>query len=84
MTASGETHHADALRIDLPFRGIATDLKHRLDGILKLRGITIACAAEPVTQHEDSEALLIQPQREWLRLPLVNATVAAARDQQHR
>ena len=84
MAACGETHHADALRIDLPLLGMATDVKHGFHGILKLRGIAIARAAESVAQHEDGQTVLIQPERKGLRLAFVDAAVAATGDEQHR
>lgn len=84
MPACRESHYADTLRIDLPFYRRIANLTHRFNSVLKLSGIAIPCAAEPITQQEDGDALFIEPESDGFRLAFIDAAVTAAWNQQHR
>ncbi|MNV41522.1 hypothetical protein D3C71_1331620 [compost metagenome] len=84
VPAGREPHHSDALRIDLPSRGIGADHPHRTLRIGQ-RGLPIAATGrQPVAQHEQGRAALIDERRHQCGAFFVqhDALVTAARHHQ--
>src|SRR5690242_3233443 len=63
MTTRRGPHDADALRIDLPIRGLCTNKSHRSRSVSEHDWVTITVGAQSVAEDKSSNALLIQVER---------------------
>jgi hypothetical protein len=61
MPARARSDDADAVRVDIPFRGMGPGEVHGASGIVHHDGVMVARRGEPAAQHNARNSMLGKP-----------------------